>query len=116
MYDSLFILFVGSWIAVAAGAELRCRHPGQQHPLLRSAELRAATQGQQDELTMTAGEEIPELGLMTPAEDPYYEDLGYWNASRAAISTWKPPNDGTLTWLFDHLATMPHRAIGMAKS
>jgi hypothetical protein len=85
-------------LAVAADAELRRRHPGQQHPPLRSAEPEPATQEQRDGLTLSAGEEIPQLGqwindlaaqrrtfadklagrqsLMTPAEDPDYEDLG----------------------------------------
>ena len=85
-------------LAVAADAELRRRHPEQQHPPLRSAEPEPATQEQRAEITLTAGEEIPELGqwitglaaqhrefadklaerqsLRTPAEDPDYEDLG----------------------------------------
>ena len=85
-------------LAVAADAELRRRHPGQQHPPLRSAEPEPANQEQRDELTLTAGEDIPQLGqwitdlaaqhrafadklaerqsLMIPAEDPDYEDLG----------------------------------------
>ena len=83
---------------MAAGAELRRRHPGQHHPPLRSAEPQPATQAQRDELTLTTGEEIPQLGqwikdlaaqrrafagklaerqsLMTPAEDPDQENLG----------------------------------------
>jgi hypothetical protein len=85
-------------LAVAADAELRRRHPQQQHPPLRSAEPPPATHEQRAELTLTAGEKIPELGrwitglaaqrrefarrladrqsLMTPAEDPDYEDQG----------------------------------------
>jgi hypothetical protein len=85
-------------LAVAADAELRRRHPEQQHPPLRSTEPEPATQEQRAEITLTAGEEIPELGqwitglaaqhrefadklaerqsLRTPAEDPDYEDLG----------------------------------------
>jgi AAA domain/TrwC relaxase len=85
-------------LAVAADAELRRRHPDQQHPPLRSAEPEPATPEQREELTLTAGEEIPRLGqwirdlavqhrqfadrlaerqsLMTPAEDPDYENLG----------------------------------------
>ena len=85
-------------LAVAADAELRRRHPGQQHPPRRSAEPQPATQEQRAELTLTAGEQIPRLGqwiqdltaqrrefahrladrqsLMTPAEDPDYQDLG----------------------------------------
>jgi hypothetical protein len=49
-------------LAVAADAELRRRHPGQQHPPLRSAEPPPVTQEQRHELTLTAGEEIPQLG------------------------------------------------------
>ena len=41
-------------LAVAADAELRRRHPGQQFPPLRSAEPEPATQAQRDELTLTA--------------------------------------------------------------
>jgi hypothetical protein len=85
-------------LAVAADAELRRRHPGQQHPPLRSAEPPPTAEVQGAELTLTAGEEIPELGqwitglaaqrrefarrlaerqsLMIPAEDPDYEDQG----------------------------------------
>jgi hypothetical protein len=85
-------------LAVAADTDLRRRHPGQQHPPLRSAEPPPAIKEQRAELTLTAGEQIPELGqwitglaaqrrafaamlagrqsLMTPAEDPDYEDQG----------------------------------------
>jgi hypothetical protein len=97
---------------VAADAELRRRHPARQYPPLRSAEPPAATQAQRDELTLTAGKQIPEAGqwikeltaqhrafadkladrqsLMIPAEDPDYGDLGQafprWPApGRAAI-------------------------------
>ena len=95
-------------LAVAADAELRRRHPGQQFPPLRSAEPEPATQEQRDELTLTAGEEIPQLGqwitdlaaqhrafadklaerqsLMIPAEDPDYEDLG------PAFPAWAGPD------------------------
>jgi hypothetical protein len=99
-------------LAVAADAELRRRHPGQQYSPLRSAEPRPATKEQRGELTVTVGEEIPQLGqwitdlaaqrrafadrlagrqsLMTPAEDPDYEDLGpafpaWTDADRDAI-------------------------------
>jgi hypothetical protein len=83
---------------VAADAELRRRHPGQQYAPLRSAEPQPATPEQRAELTLTAGEEIPQLGqwitglaaqrrefarrladrqsLMIPAEDPDRQDLG----------------------------------------
>jgi len=95
-------------LAVAADGELRRRHPGQQFPPLRSAEPDPATQAQRDELTLTAGEEIPQLGqwiadlaaqhrafaaklaerqsLMIPAEDPDYEDLG------PAFPAWTGPD------------------------
>ena len=46
-------------LAVAADAELRRRHPARQYPPLRSAEPPPATQAQRDELTLTAGEQIP---------------------------------------------------------
>ena len=95
-------------LAVAADAELCRRHPGQQFPPLRSAEPEPATHEQHDELTLTAGEEISQLGqwikdlaaqhraftaklaerqsLMTPAEDPDYENLG------PAFSSWAGPD------------------------
>jgi hypothetical protein len=85
-------------LAVAADAELRRRHPGKPHPPLRSAEPQPATQAQRDELTLTAGQPIPETGqwikdlaaahrafadnladrqsLTVPSEDPGYGDLG----------------------------------------
>ena len=85
-------------LAVAADAELRRRHPGQQHPPLRSAEPPPVTQGQRDDLTLTTGEQIRETGqwikdlaaqhrtfaarladrqsLTIPSEDPDYGDLG----------------------------------------
>ena len=85
-------------LAVAADAELRRRHSGQRFAPLRPAEPEPATQEQRDELTLTAGAEIPQFGqwiaglaaqhrafadklaewqtLMVPAEDPDYEDLG----------------------------------------
>jgi hypothetical protein len=95
-------------LAVAADAELRRRHPGQQFAPLRSAEPDPATQAQRDELTLTTGTEIPQLGqwivglaaqhsafagklaprqtLMVPAEDPDYEDLG------PAFPAWTGPD------------------------
>jgi conjugative relaxase-like TrwC/TraI family protein len=99
-------------LAVAADAELRRRHPARQYPPLRSAEPSSATQAQRDELTLTAGEPIPEpdqwikdlaaqhrvfaeqladrQSQIIPAEDPDYGDLGQafprWPApARAAI-------------------------------
>ena len=85
-------------LAVAADAELRRRHPGQQYPPLRSAEPPPVTQAQRDELTLTTGEQIRETGqwikdlaaqrrafadrladrqsLTIPSEDPDYGDLG----------------------------------------
>ena len=97
-------------LAVAADAELRRRHPGQHFPPLRSAEPEPATQQQRDELTLTAGEDIPQIGqwiadlaaehrafagklaerqsLRIPAEDPDYEDLG------PAFPSWDRPGQG----------------------
>jgi hypothetical protein len=94
-------------LAVAADGELRRRHPDQQFQPLRSAEPEPATHEQRAELTLTAGEELPQLGqwiqslaaqhrafhgklaerqsLMTPAEDPDYEDLG------PAFPAWAAP-------------------------
>jgi conjugative relaxase-like TrwC/TraI family protein len=85
-------------LAVAADAELRRRHPGQHYPPLRSAEPQPATQAQRDELTLTPGQQAPEIGqwikdlaashhtfadtlaerqsLTIPSEDPDYGDLG----------------------------------------
>jgi len=85
-------------LAVAADAELRRRHPEQRFIPLRSAEPQAATDAQRAELTLTAGQDIPEAGqwtkdlaagrrtfagrladrqsLMVPSEDPDYGDLG----------------------------------------
>ena len=85
-------------LAVAADAELRRRHPGQHYPPLRSAEPQPATQAQRDELTLTVGDQVPEMGqwiknlaaghrtfadtlaerqsLTVPSEDPGYGDLG----------------------------------------
>ena len=85
-------------LAVAADAELRRRHPGQHYQPLRSAEPQPATQAQREELTLTAGQQTPEMGqwikglaarhhafaetlaerqsLSVPAEDPDYGHLG----------------------------------------
>jgi hypothetical protein len=85
-------------LVVAADAELRRRHPGQHYLPLRSAEPPPATQAQRDELTLTAGQQILEMGqwikdlaadhhtfadtlaerqsLTIPSEDPGYGDLG----------------------------------------
>ena len=85
-------------LAVAADAELRRRHPDQHYPPLRSAEPQPATQAQREELTLTEGQQIPEMGqwikdlaaghrtfaetlaerqsLTVPSEDPDYGDLG----------------------------------------
>ena len=99
-------------LAVAADAELRRRHPGQQFPPLRSAEPEPATREQREELTLTAGQDIPQLGqwindladehrtftdklaerqsLMMPAEDPDYDDLG------PAFPTWTGPDSDAI--------------------
>jgi len=84
-------------LAVAADAELRRRRPGQHYPPLRSAEPQPATQAQRDELILTAGQPIPEMGqwikdlaathhtfadklaerqsMTVPSENPDYGDL-----------------------------------------
>jgi hypothetical protein len=94
-------------LAVAADAELRRRHSDQRFAPLRSAEPQPAAQAQRDELALTAGEEIPQIGqwikdlaaqhrafadklaerqsLMIPAEDPDYQDLG------PAFPAWTSP-------------------------
>ena len=85
-------------LAVAADAELRRRHTGQRYTPLRSAEPQAATDAQRAELSLTAGQDIPEAGhwikdlaagrrtfggrladrqsQTIPSEDPDYGDLG----------------------------------------
>ena len=85
-------------LAVAADAELRRRHPDQHCQPLRSAEPQPATQAQREQLTLTEGQQIPEMGqwikglaadhrtfadtlakrrsLTVPSEDPDYGDLG----------------------------------------
>ena len=85
-------------LAVTADAELRRRHPEQRFTPLRSAEPQPATPAQRDELTLTAGQQIPEMGqwikdlaadhhafadklaerqsLTVPSEDPDFGDLG----------------------------------------
>ena len=94
-------------LAVAADAELRRRHPGQQYPPLRSAEPEPVTPSQRDELTLTPGEQIREMSQWIkdlavqrrafadrlaerqsqtiPAADPDHADLGpafpAWTAS-----------------------------------
>jgi hypothetical protein len=47
---------------VAADAELRRRHPEQRLTPLRAAEPQPGNQAQRDELTLTAGQPIPEMG------------------------------------------------------
>ena len=95
-------------LAVAADAELRRRHPGQQFEPLRSAEPEPATLEQREELTLTVGEDVPQIGqwiqdlaakhhdfadrlahrqsLMILADDPDYEDLG------PAFPAWTGPD------------------------
>ena len=99
-------------LAVAADAELRRRHPEQRFTPLRSAEPQPATQAQRDELTLTAGQPIPEMGqwikdlaaahqafadklaerqsLTVPSEDPDYGDLGQ------AFPPWPGPARGAI--------------------
>src|SRR6185437_4562799 len=47
--------------AVAADAELRRRHPGQQFAPLRSAEPEPITDAERSDLALAVGQEIPEL-------------------------------------------------------
>jgi len=99
-------------LAVAADAELRRRHASQHYPPLRSAEPPPATQAQRDELTLTAGQPIPEMGqcikdlaadhrafadtlaerqsLTVPSQDPNYRDLGQ------AFPPWPGPTSGAI--------------------
>ena len=100
-------------LAVAADAELRRRHPEQRFTPLRSAEPQPATGAQRAELTLTAGQDIPQAGqwikdlaagrrtfagklaerqsLTVPSEDPDYGDLGQ------AFPSWTGPgNDAIL--------------------
>jgi hypothetical protein len=99
-------------LAVAADAEVRRRHPEQRFTPLRSAEPPSATPAQRDELTLTAGQPIPEMGqwvkdlaashrafaetlaerqsLMVPSEDPDYGDLGQ------AFPPWPGPARGAI--------------------
>ena len=85
-------------LAIAADAELRRRHPGQRFAPLRSAEPEPASQAQNDELALSAGEHPHEMSqwikglaaarrtfadrladrqsLTIPAEDPDHGDLG----------------------------------------
>jgi hypothetical protein len=85
-------------LAIAADAELRRRHPGQRFAPLRSAEPEPASQAENDELALSAGEHLHEMGqwikglaaarrtfadrladrqsLTIPCEDPDYGDLG----------------------------------------
>jgi conjugative relaxase-like TrwC/TraI family protein len=99
-------------LAVAADAELRRRHPEQPFTPLRSAEPPSATPAQRDELTLTAGQPVPEMGqwvkdlaaghrafaqtlaerqsLMVPSEDPDYGDLGQ------AFPPWPGPARGAI--------------------
>ena len=95
-------------LAVAADAELRRRHPSQQFEPLRSAEPEPATEGQREELTLTADEETREMGqwikdlaaerstfadrlaerqsLTIPSEDSDYGHLGQ------AFPAWPAPD------------------------
>jgi hypothetical protein len=85
-------------LAVAADAELRCRHPDQHFSALRSAEPQPATETQRAELTLTIGEPPGDMGqrikalaaahrtfaerlanlqsLTIPSQHPDYGDLG----------------------------------------
>jgi hypothetical protein len=85
-------------LAVAAGAELRRRHPGRSHPPPRSADPEPATGALRDQLSLSVGETVSDMGewireladqrgefadrlagrqsIMVPAEDPDHDDLG----------------------------------------
>jgi conjugative relaxase-like TrwC/TraI family protein len=112
-------------LAIAADTELRRRHPAQHHPALRSAEPRPATSAQRDELTLPAGQPIPQLGqwvkdlavahrtfaatlaerqsLTIPSEDPGYGDLGQ------AFPPWpRPAKDAILQPPKPEIAPSPH--------
>ena len=99
-------------LAVAADAELRRRHPGQQFPPLRSAEPEPATPAQRDELTLTPEQPAADMGqwikdlaaghrtfaarladrqsLTIPSEDPDYGDLG------PAFPAWTGPGQDAI--------------------
>jgi hypothetical protein len=99
-------------LAVAADAELRRRHPQQRFTPLRSAEPQPATAAERDELTLTVGQQVPEMGqwikdlaaahqafadklaerqsLTVPSEDPGYGDLGQ------AFPPWPGPARGAI--------------------
>jgi hypothetical protein len=92
-------------LAVAADAELRRRHPGQQIEPLRSAEPAPTGETQREQLTLAPDKRLGEMAqwvtdlaaqrqafhhkiderqtLKVPSEDPDYEDLGHafpaWN-------------------------------------
>jgi hypothetical protein len=99
-------------LAVAADAELRRRHPQQRFTPLRSAEPPAATVAQRAEVTLTAGQPIPEhgqwikdlaagrrtfadkladrLSQTIPSEDPDYGDVGQ------AFPSWTGRSNGPI--------------------
>ena len=86
-------------LAIAADAELRRRHPGQQIEPLRSAEPETLSEAQREDLVLTPGQDIGEMAewikdlatqrqafrekieerqaLTIPSEDPDREDLGH---------------------------------------
>ena len=95
---------------------MRRRHPGQRFTPLRSAEPQPATDVQRAELSLTAGQDIPEAGqwikdlaagrrtfaerlahrqsLMIPSDDPDYGNLGQAFPSWTGFSTgaiFQPP-------------------------
>jgi hypothetical protein len=73
-------------LAVTADAELRRRHPGQHYPPLRSAEPQPATDAQRGELTMTAGEQIPEMGQWTKDLAAAHRTFAYKLADRQSLT------------------------------
>jgi hypothetical protein len=94
-------------LAVAAGAELRRRHPDQQMEALRSAEPAPVQEAEREQLTLAPDENIGRMAawvrdlaaqrqafrdklgerqtLKVPSEDPDFEDLGH------AFPAWHPP-------------------------
>ena len=94
-------------LAVAADAELRRRHPGQQIEPLRSAEPAPVSTTEREQLNLTPDQEISEMaawirglaaqrqafrekieerqGLNIPSEDPDWGDLG------EAFPAWRSP-------------------------
>ena len=95
-------------LAIAADAELRCRHPDLKIEPMHSAEPVPVTDTERDQLTLAPDREIGEMaawvrglaaqrrafrekieerqGLMVPSEDPDWGDLG------EAFPAWRAPS------------------------